>query len=144
MPDNKTVMLEIFHAIEERDYQQFVQLCRPDATFQWPPSLPYGLTSEPNQDERADSGQLSVTPTWNQIWDPFQPTSKERSMDPRIVGTLEDSVVVLWHQRGVDGDGQRIDEEVLALYELKDAHLACAKMFYFDPVRVAGFLAVAT
>jgi hypothetical protein len=62
-------------------------------------------------------------------------------MDPRIVGTLEDNVVILWHQRGVDGDGERIDEEVLALYELKDAHLARAKMFYFDPARVAGFLA---
>lgn len=62
-------------------------------------------------------------------------------MDPRIVGVLEDNVVILWHQRGVDADGQRIDEEVLALYELKDEHLARAKMFYFDSARVAGFLA---
>jgi len=61
-------------------------------------------------------------------------------MDPKIVGTRGNEVVVHWHQRGVDADGARLDEEVLGLYRLLDGKLLRAQMFYFDTTRVSAFL----
>jgi hypothetical protein len=76
-----------------------------------------------------------------ETWDPQQPTSDTRRMDARVVGAPGDNIVVLWHQRGIDGAGRDIDEAVLGLYEISDAKLARGQMFYFDPARVSAFLA---
>jgi len=64
-------------------------------------------------------------------------------MDPRVVGTGGNEVVVLWRQRGVDPSGERLDEEVLGLYRVVDSKLAFGQMFYFDPVVVERFLSSA-
>jgi ketosteroid isomerase-like protein len=64
-------------------------------------------------------------------------------MDPRVVAARGDDVVVLYHQRGVDNAGRRVDCEVLGLYRVRDDRLAGAQMFYFDTVGVAEFLAQA-
>ena len=107
---NVEVMLKIFSAIERRDAQRALELFHPDIEFHWPPSLPYGGTSR---------GLKLIRPTWVETWDPLQPTEAERRMDPRVVAANEEEVVILWRQRGVSPDGDRIDTPVLALYQLR-------------------------
>jgi ketosteroid isomerase-like protein len=138
-------MLEVFRAIEDRDVERFTGLCQPDVEFVWPPTLPYGraTTGLDEEIESASSQGRDPSPNWLETWDPLQPTSESRRMDPTVVGSVGDTVVVLWHQRGVDHSGRRIDEAVLGLYEISDAKLARGQMFYFDPGHVAAFLATA-
>ena len=64
-------------------------------------------------------------------------------MDPRVLAANENEVVVLWRQRGVSPLGDRFDAEVLGLYQIREAKLARAQMFYFDTVAVGDFLAKA-
>jgi hypothetical protein len=64
-------------------------------------------------------------------------------MDPRVVAANENEVVVLWRQRGVSPLGDRFDGEGLGLYQIREAKLARAQMFYFDTAAVASFLAKA-
>jgi hypothetical protein len=72
--------------------------------------------------------------------DSLQPTELERKMDPRVVAANENEVVVLWRQRGLSPSGDRFDGEVLGLYQVREAKLARAQMFYFDTVAVGDFL----
>lgn len=134
---NVQVVLQAFRAVEKRDAEALAAVCQPNVDFDWPPSLPYGgsrgLTAVGRgQDRRFEN-----------VWDPFQPTSAERSMDPRVVAASEREVVVLWRQRGVRPEGARLDSPVLGLYEVREGRLARAQMFYFDPVAVAAFLQLA-
>ncbi len=71
--ENTDVMLEIFSAIERRDFQRLLDFCQPDVEFVWPPSLPYA------------GGERGA---WAQTWVPLQPTETERRMDPRPVLAL--------------------------------------------------------
>jgi len=112
---NATVMREIFRAIERRDPQPLAELCHPDVESSWPAALPYGGTTRDFQTEG---------PTWIHTWAPLQPTEAERRMEPRVVGSNEDEVVVLWRQRGLSPSGQRFDGPVLALYTVRDGRLA--------------------
>ena len=61
-------------------------------------------------------------------------------MDPRVVVATEQEVVVLWHQRGLQPAGQRLDMETLGLYRVRDGKFAQAQMFYFDTAAVLSFL----
>jgi len=62
-------------------------------------------------------------------------------MDPRVVATSDEEVVVLWRQRGVSAQGKRFEGEVLGLYQVRNSKLARAQMFYFDTAAVVDFLA---
>jgi ketosteroid isomerase-like protein len=73
-------------------------------------------------------------------WAPLQLTDAERSMEPRLVASSGDEVVVLWRQRGRSASGERFDGPVLALYTVHDRRLARAQMFYFDTRAVVEFL----
>src|SRR5262249_36574853 len=120
------IVLEAFRAVEERDDDRLLGLYHPDVEFHWTPSLPFG--------ERHG-------PSWSDVWSPLQPTEAEQRMDPRVVAATEREVVVLWHQRAVSRRGERLDAEVLGLYEVRDGKFARAQMFYFDAVVVERFLA---
>jgi len=124
-------MLEIFSAIERRDQQRVFELCQPDVEFHWPPSLPYGGMSR---------GLAADSLTWSTTWLSLQPTEAERRMDPRVVATTEDEVVVLWQQRGVGPTGDHFDGPVLGLYQVRDGRLARAQMFHFDTAALVTFL----
>ena len=65
-------------------------------------------------------------------------------MEPRIVAATDREVVVLWRQRGLSPNGERLDTPVLGLYQVRAGKLARAQMFYFDPVAVADFLVQAS
>jgi ketosteroid isomerase-like protein len=130
--ENVKVMLDIFSAIEQRDERRFLDLVHPDVEMHWPPSFPYGGTSR---------GLKREGPTWNDIWNPMQPTEAERSMTPRVVAASADEVVVLWRQRGVTRARDRCDEEVLGLYQVRGGKLTRAQMYSFDTAALVSFLA---
>jgi ketosteroid isomerase-like protein len=64
-------------------------------------------------------------------------------MDPRVVASSEDEVIVLYQRRGVSSTGERFEGEVVGLYQMRDGKLARAQMFYFNTHAVANFLAKA-
>jgi ketosteroid isomerase-like protein len=131
---NVKVVLESFRAVERRDDDRMQALFHPSAEFHWPPELPYGGSRARGGTEDAPGR------TFEDVWDPFQPTEAERGMDPRVIGANDREVAVLWRQRGVGPDGERLDSQVLGLYEVRDGQLARAQMFYFDPRAVTEFL----
>lgn len=133
--ENEKLVLDVFSVIEHRDPQRpdprpLLDLCHPEIQFHWPASLPYGGTH----------GLTRSSPSWEQVWGPLQPTEAERRMDPRVVAAKGEEVVVLWRQRGVSRAGDRFDDEVLGLYQVRERKLARAQMFYFDTVALANFL----
>lgn len=129
------IVMEAFDAVERRDARRLARLYHPEVEFHWPPCLPYGGTF------RGIAAQLDRSgATWDQAWDPLQPTGQERRMDPRVVAATEREVVVLWHQRGRQPAGQRLDMEALGLYGVRDGKFARAQMFYFDTAAVLSFL----
>ena len=80
-------------------------------------------------------------PTWIHTWAALQPTEAERKMEPRVVASNGDEVVVLWSQRGLSPGGERFDGPVLGLYTVHNGKLARAQMFYFDTPASVEFLA---
>jgi ketosteroid isomerase-like protein len=128
--ESVSTVLEAFRAVEQRDEQRLRELCHPEVTFHWPPSLPFGAS------------HAGIGDSWSEVWDRLQPTDAERRMDPRVVAATEHDVVVLWHQRGRSPRGTSYDGEVLGLYEVRDGKFARAQMFYFDGVAVQRFLAL--
>jgi len=105
------IVMEAFDAVERRDGRRLAQLYHSEVEFHWPPSVPYGGTF------RGIAAQQDRSRTvWDQVWDPLQPTEQERRMDPRVVAATEREVVVLWHQRGLQPAGQRLDMETRGLY----------------------------
>jgi ketosteroid isomerase-like protein len=128
--ESVSIVLEAFRAVEQRDEQRLRELCHPEVTFHWPPSLPFGAS------------HAGISDSWSEVWDRVQPTDAERRMDPRVVAATEHEVVVLWRQRGRGPQGTSYDGEVLGLYEVRDGKFARAQMFYFDAVAVQRFLAL--
>ena len=131
---NISTVLAAFAAIEQRDNQKLESLVTSDFESHWPASLSYGGTKH---------GLNPEGTAWSAVWEPLQPTMRERKMDARVVAACGDEVVVLWRQRGVTPAGNRFDGEVLGLYQLREGRLERAQMFYFDTAAVAEFLAKA-
>jgi uncharacterized protein len=130
---NIDLVLACFAAVERRDEEQQRELFHPDVEFHWPPSLPYGRAVPESDGSRR--------PSFEEIWDPLQPTEAERGLDPRVVAAEGDEVVVLWRQRGISSTGTRFECPVLGLYEVRQDKLVRAQMFYFDTTATADFLA---
>src|SRR5262245_60554842 len=141
--ENVRLVLHSFRCVERRDAPGLLAVYHPDIEFHWPPSLPYGGSGRVF-DSNGTLSRLDGTragASFDDTWNPLQPTEAERRMDPQVVATGEDSVVVLYRQRGVNARGERIDAPVLGLYHVRDGRLARAQMFYFDTAAVASFLA---
>jgi uncharacterized protein len=140
MTDSVDVVLQAFRAVEERDRERLFALYHPEVEFAEAPSLPYGGFSRGRQEIRE---QLERSPqqTWLGTWDPLQPSSAERRMDPRPVAASGEEVVVLYRQRAVAPGGERFDAPVLGLYEVREGRFARAQMFHFDTALLLGFLA---
>jgi len=139
MSDNVDVVLRTFRAVEQRDVEGLFALYHPDVEFHDPPSLPYGGSFRAKADIRA---RLEHAPgeTWLGTWGPLQPTEAERRMDPRVVAAGGAEVVVLYRQRALAPDGERLDAPVLGLYEVRDGKFARAQMFHFDTAALVEFL----
>jgi ketosteroid isomerase-like protein len=61
-------------------------------------------------------------------------------MDPRIVATDGDEVVVQYVTRAMAPDGERFESPVVAIYEVRDGKLARAQMFHYDTAAILAFL----
>ena len=133
MTESEEIVLEAFAAVDTRDHERLKRICHPEASFRWPESL---------QASHFRTAQGKVAASWEEVWDPFQPLPEftTRKMSAKIVASSGTRVTVLWHQRGVNRRGERLDCEVLGLYEVRDRLLYRAQMFYFDSVAVRKFL----
>jgi uncharacterized protein len=128
------LVLRAFHAVERRDREELLSLYHPEVEFHEAPSLPYGGSVRGKENMAGDE-------SWLETWGPLQPTEAERSMDPRPVAAGDRELVVLYRQRAVAPDGERLDAPVLGLYEVRNGKLARAQMFHFDTAAVLQFLA---
>jgi ketosteroid isomerase-like protein len=139
MHGNAEVVLRVFEAVEERDQEKLFELCHDDVEFHDAASLPYGGSTRGKETLRK---QLETAPqkTWLGTWGPLQPTEQERRMDPRVVTTAGEEVVVSYRQRAVGPDGERVDLPVLGIYEVRDGKFARAQMFHFDTAAIVDFL----
>ena len=133
MTESEQIVLEAFAAVDTRDDERLKRISHPEVSFVWPESL---------QPRHFRTAQGKVATSWEQVWEPFQPLPEftTRQMSPQVVGSSGALVTVLWHQRGVNRRGDRLDCEVLGLYEVRDGLLCRAQMFYFDTAAVRKFL----
>jgi ketosteroid isomerase-like protein len=134
--ESVAIVLEAFRAVERRDERRLSELYHPEVEFHWTPSLPFGGSTRRGAKDRPG-------PSWSEVWEPLQPTKRERRMDPHVVAATEKEVVVHWHQRAISPSGERFDGEAIGLYEVRDGKFARAQMFYFDAIAVQCFLAAA-
>lgn len=139
MQSNAEVVLAVFAAIEERDPEALFELYHDDVELHEAPSLPYAY---PARGKEAMRKQLETAPetTWLGTWGPLQPTEQERRMDPRVVATARDEVIVQYTTRAVAPDGERFESPVLGLYEVRDGKFARAEMFHQDTAAILAFL----
>jgi len=133
MTDSIEVVLRAFRAVEQRDPEALVAVYHPEIEFHDAPSLPYG-GSQLGLDAVVEHG-----PAWAKTWDPVQ-TETERKMDPRVIAANGEEVVVLYRQRAASLAGERFDNPVLGLYEVRDGKLQRAQMFHFDTAAILNFL----
>jgi ketosteroid isomerase-like protein len=61
-------------------------------------------------------------------------------MDPRVVVSEGDEVVVLYTMRALAPDGERFESPVLGLYEVRDGKFLRAQMFHYDTAAIKAFL----
>jgi ketosteroid isomerase-like protein len=134
MKPNEELILDMFRAVEQRDIDRILELYHDDVEFVWPPSLPgYGGTCR-------GPDVLDNNRAFAAVWDPVQPTEAQQRLDPKLVASNENDVVVLYHQRGLDAEGRTCDSEVLGLYTVEGGKVRRLQMFYFDPKQVSDFL----
>ena len=139
MQSNAAVVLAVFRAIEERDAEALFELYHDDVELHEAPSLPYAYTARGKEAMRA---QLEKAPeaTWLGTWGPLQPTEAERRMDPRVVATAGDEVVIQYTTRAVAPNGERFESLVVGLYKVRDGKFARAEMFHQDTAALLAFL----
>ena len=131
---NADVVMQILHAIEDRQLDRLPSLLHPEIEFHWPPGLPYsGDFKGPSVAEMNE--RFAAT------WMPLQPTEETRRMNPRVVATNDDGrVIVHYLWKGLDANGRRFATETLADYQVRDGQLARAQMFYYDLPGMIAFL----
>ena len=139
MKSNAEVVLAAFRAVEERDVQALFDLYHEDIEFHEAPSLPYASTARGKQGIREEL-ERAPERTWLGTWGPLQPTEAERRMDPRVVATDGNEVVVQYTTRARAPDGERFESLVLGLYEVRDGKFALAQMFHYDTAAILAFL----
>lgn len=132
--DNVQLVLDSFRAVEQRDARRLLSMYHPDIEFYDAPSLPYGgsMSGKAAMEAHARS--------WARTWSPLQPTDAERRMDPRVVAATEREVVVLYRQRAIGADGERLDSPVVGVYEMRDRKMVRAQMFHYDTAALVAFL----
>ncbi len=139
MQSNAEVVLAVIRAVEARDVEALFDLYHDDVEFHEAPSLPYAHTAHGKEGMRE---QLETAPgaTWLGTWGPLQPTEAERRMDPRVIATDGEEVVVEYTTRALAPDGERFESQVLGLYEVRDGKFARAQMFHYDTAAILAFL----
>ena len=139
MQSNEEIVLSVIRAVEERDADALFELYHDDVELHDAPSLPYAYAARGKTAMR-EQFEASPEETWLGTWGPLQPTEAERRMDPRVVESAGDEVVVLYTTRALAPGGERFESPVLGLYEVRDGKFARAQMFHYDTAAVVAFL----
>ena len=123
MPTNEEIILDVFEALERRDRKTLFDLWHDDIELHDAEPLPYADQAAGKQ---AMWKQLEEAPhkTWIGTWGPLQPTEAERRLDPRIVASRGEEVVVQYTTRAVSPDGERFESDVLGIYVIRDGQAA--------------------
>jgi uncharacterized protein len=139
MGSDAEVALGVIRAVEERDGERLMELFADDVQLHDAASLPYGgvTNGKPSLEQQIE---LAPEETWLGTWDPVQPTEAERRMDPRVLAENDGEVVVLYRQRALAANGERLDAPVIGIYEVHDGKLSRAQMFHYDTAAINGFL----
>jgi uncharacterized protein len=140
MQSNAEVVLAVFRAVEERDREALFELYHDDVELHEAPSLPYGYEGIVGKEAMRDQLENAPETTWLGTWGPLQPTDAERRMDPQVLATNGDEVVVRYTTRALAPAGERFESPVVALYEVRDGRLARARMFHYDTAGLIAFL----
>jgi len=140
MHSNAEVVLAVFRAIEERDREALFELYHDDVELYDAPSLPYGYEGVSGKEAMREQLETAPETSWLGTWGPLQPTWRERRMDPRILATDGDEVVVQYVTRAIAPDGERFESPVLAILEVRDGKFARAQMFHYDTAAILAFL----
>ena len=108
MKSNEEVVLGVLRAVEQRDAVALFELYHDDVELHDAPSLPYAHAARGKTSMRE---QLETAPeeTWLGTWGPLQPTENERRMNPRVVASKGNEVVVLYTTRALAPDGERFE-----------------------------------
>ena len=139
MQSNEEVVLGVIRAVEERDADALFELYHEDVELHDAPSLPYHDTVRGKAGMR-EQLEAALETTWLGTWGPLQPTEAERRMDPRVVASAGDEVVVQYTTRALAPNGERFESAVLGLYEVRDGRFARAQMFHYDTAGILAFL----
>lgn len=133
MPTPVSTVLAAINAVERRDLGRLREFYDPDVTFEWSPGLPYS-----GRFEGAEIAGMSEQ--FEAVWGPLQPTERERLMEPVVIGSTDDTVVIQYQWRAVHPTAGRFETPVLARYRVNDGHLTEACMFYWDHAGLLSFL----
>jgi ketosteroid isomerase-like protein len=139
MQSNAEVVLAVIRAVEERDAEALFELYHDDVELHDAPSLPYTYTPR-GKEEMREQFETAPETTWLGTWGPLQPTEAERRMDPRVVATDGDEVVVQYTTRALAPNGEHFESPVLGLYAVRDGKFARAQMFHYDTAAIVAFL----
>lgn len=133
MTDNEEIALTTIRCVEQRNLERLHELYHPDVAFHWQPGLPYS-------GDFSGSKMAAMTETFAEVWGPLQPDDATRRMDPRVVASHGDLVIVEYTWRARRPDGATFETETLAKYRFKDSRLIDARMFYFDLEGLIAFI----
>jgi ketosteroid isomerase-like protein len=126
-------VLAAIESVEARDLDRLAALYDPGIAFDWPPGLPYSGHYEGRH-------IATMTERLASVWQPLQQTEEERRMEPTVVATAGDTVVVQYVTHGADAAGRRFDTPVLARYRAHDGRLIEAQMYYWDLIGLQEFI----
>ena len=129
----KETVLAAIESVETRDLDRLATLYDPTIAFDWPPGLPYSGHYEGRH-------VATMTERFASVWIPLQQTEHERRMEPTVVATAGDTVVVQYVTRGADAAGRRFETPVLARYRARDGRLVEAQMYYWDLIGLREFI----
>ena len=127
------IVRRLYEAVPRRDMSA-ADLYAEDVVIHEAASLPYG------GDYAGSDGVLRHAQRYLEHWDRLQEPA-ERQLDP-VYFQSRDQVVVLWRQRGRDGD-RTFDMPAVSVYRLENDRITESRMFHFDAAAVAAFLAAA-
>lgn len=140
MQSNEEVVLAVFRAVEQRNREALFELYHEDVELHDAPSLPYGHDAVSGKDAMREQLETAPQKTWLGTWGPLQPAEGQRRMDPRVVASRGNEVVIQYTTHAVAPNGERFESPVLGLYEVREGKLARARMFHYDTAAILAFL----
>jgi uncharacterized protein len=128
------VVRRLFAAVEAQDLDAVLGCYSDEVEIRESPSLPYGGVY------RGLRGARDHAVSFMQVWGPYQ-VGRE-PLRASVGETDDDRVVVVFRHHAVDEvRGVRLDEDEVAICEVRDGVIVRSTMLHADPEGLARFLA---